>query len=78
MRYGVLGVQRSREKGHGESYTPSPPIFFDILACPVVNIGHATSHPRFIYYVSTVPDVLECLHGSGKHVNSPSLPCTPL
>jgi len=54
-----------------------PPIFFDILACPVVNIGHATSFPRFLYYVCVVTDVLEGTLGYGEHVHPPPLLVPP-
>ena len=37
----------------------------------MVDIGHATSCPRFLYYISVVPDVLEGSLGSGKHVHPP-------
>jgi hypothetical protein len=65
-------------KTSGESYAPPPPIFFDILACPVVNIGHATSSPRSLYYVCVVIDVLEGTLGYGEHVHPPTPPCTSL
>jgi len=63
--------------GIGESYAPfPPPMFFDILACLIVNVRHATSHPRPIYYVSEVPGVLEDSPDSGEQVQYPTPACT--
>ncbi|KIM71048.1 hypothetical protein PILCRDRAFT_830560 [Piloderma croceum F 1598] len=58
-------------KASGESYAPPPsPMFFDFLACLIVNVGHATSRPRPLYYISAVTDVLEDSADSGP-------PCLP-
>ena len=53
--------------GIGESYAPFPPLmFFDFLACLIVNIRHATSRLRPLYYVSGTPGVLEDSPDSGE------------
>jgi hypothetical protein len=64
--------------GIGESYAPFPPLmFFDFLACLIVNIRHATSRPRPLYYVSGTPGVLEDSPDSGEQVQYPTPACTP-
>ena len=61
----------------GESYAPSPsPMFFDILECFIVNVGHAASRPMLLYCASEVPDVLEDSADSGEQVQSPTPACT--
>jgi hypothetical protein len=65
-------------KGPVESLAPSPPpMFFDILACHMGKLVHATSHPRTIYDVHLVPDALEGSAISGKQVQFPTPACTP-
>jgi len=79
-RFVVRGSLNRRPHGYhilvmgkvpGESYAPSP-MFFDILACLIVNVGHATSRPMLLCYPSEAPDVLEDSADSGEQVQSPT------
>ena len=63
--------------GPGESYALCPPpMFFNFLACLIVNVGHATSCPMLLYCTSEVPDVLEDSADSGEQVLAPTPACT--
>jgi len=75
----VVGECRDQGGRHGKSYVPlPPPMFFDNLACPMVNVGHATPRLRSLNYVPAFQYVLEGLPGSGKHVHlPPPLPVPP-
>ena len=52
-------------------------MFFDILACFIVNVRHAASLFRPLYHVSVVPGMLDGPAESGERVQSPTLACAP-